>query len=100
MWTVALGGQVHGPDLGAWYASAELRITAFELAHHLRREAVVAGFARIQRDYRTYTVDLAGSYLDIRGLRSEVRALRARELQPVAGVWLGCPIRRRHRHCL
>ena len=65
------GGRFHGPDLGAWYASAELRTAAFEVAHHLRREAVATGARTLQRDYRTYTAELSGSYLDVRGRQAE-----------------------------
>jgi RES domain-containing protein len=61
------GSRFNGPDLGAWYAAATLRTAAFEVAHHLRREAVATGAAILQRDFRTYTAELAGSYLDIRG---------------------------------
>ncbi|WP_241665535.1 RES family NAD+ phosphorylase [Teichococcus oryzae] len=60
------GARFNGPDLGAWYAAAALRTAAFEVAHHLRREAVATGRAVLARDYRTYTAELAGSYLDIR----------------------------------
>lgn len=71
------GSRFNGPHLGAWYAAAALRTAAFEVAHHLRREAVATGAAVLQRDYRTYTAELAGFYLDIRGqqaLRPEVYA--------------------------
>lgn len=61
------GARFNGPDLGAWYASAELRTAAFEVAHHLRREAVATSKARLVRDYRTYTAQIDGDYLDIRG---------------------------------
>ncbi|MBP0495705.1 RES family NAD+ phosphorylase [Roseomonas indoligenes] len=61
------GSRFNGPDLGAWYAAAALRTAAFEVAHHLRREAVATGAAILHRDFRTYTAELAGSYLDIRG---------------------------------
>jgi hypothetical protein len=59
------GARFNGPDLGAWYAAAALRTAAFEVAHHLRRETVVTGAASLERDYRTYTAELDGSYLDI-----------------------------------
>jgi RES domain-containing protein len=61
------GGRFNGPELGAWYASAALRTAAFEVAHHLRREAVATGLPALERDYRAYTADLAGAYLDLRG---------------------------------
>lgn len=65
------GARFNGPDLGAWYAAAALRTAAFEVAHHLRREAVATGAAVLERDYRTYAADLAGSYLDIRGQQAQ-----------------------------
>ncbi|MBO1075492.1 RES family NAD+ phosphorylase [Roseomonas marmotae] len=65
------GARFNGPDLGAWYAAAALPTAAFEVAHHLRREAVATGAAVLERDYRAYTAGLAGSYLDIRGQQAE-----------------------------
>ena len=65
---VAPGGmRFNGPELGAWYAAASLTTAVTEVAHHLRREAVATGKASLSRTYRTYTAELAGSYLDIRG---------------------------------
>lgn len=61
------GSRFSGPDLGAWYAAAALPTAAFEVAHHLRREAAAIGAQTLRRDYRTYTARLEGSYLDIRG---------------------------------
>jgi len=64
---VAPGGlRFNGPELGAWYAAATLTTAVAEVAHHLRREAFATGTATITRTYRTYTAELAGSYLDIR----------------------------------
>ncbi|MBR0641658.1 RES family NAD+ phosphorylase [Plastoroseomonas hellenica] len=71
------GARFNGPELGAWYAGAALPTAAFEVAHHLRREAVARALPSLRRTYRTYTADLAGSYLDIRGqqaLRADVYA--------------------------
>jgi hypothetical protein len=65
------GSRFNGPDLGAWYATAALRTAAFEVAHHLRREAVATGAAALERDYRTYTAELEGSYLDIRSQQAQ-----------------------------
>jgi hypothetical protein len=65
---VAPGGmRFNGPDLGAWYASGDLRTAAAEVGHHLRREAVARGVPTMTRTYRTYTATLLGNYLDIRG---------------------------------
>jgi hypothetical protein len=65
------GSRFNGPHLGAWYAAAALPTAAFEVAHHLRREAVATGAAVLARDYRTYTAALEGSYLDIRGQQAQ-----------------------------
>jgi hypothetical protein len=68
---VAPGGmRFNNADLGAWYAAAALTTAVTEVAHHLRREAVVRGAADARRKYRQYTSLLDGSYLDIRGQQS------------------------------
>ncbi|RYE85606.1 MAG: RES domain-containing protein [Hyphomicrobiales bacterium] len=60
------GGRFNGPDLGAWYASGEIRTAAAEVAHHLRREAVARGVPQMQRVYRAYTARLTGAFRDVR----------------------------------
>lgn len=65
------GGRFNGQELGAWYATAALRTAAFEVAHHLRREAVATRRASLARDFRTYTAELHGFYLDIFGQKAE-----------------------------
>jgi len=64
------GMRFNGADLGAWYAAASLTTAVTEVAHHLRREAFSMSEPTLARTYRTYTAELAGSYLDIRGQRS------------------------------
>src|SRR4051812_2417418 len=65
---VAPGGmRFNSGDLGAWYAATTLATAAVEVAHHLRREAIVRGVPGLGRTYRAYTCTLIGSYLDIRG---------------------------------
>ncbi|WP_424140229.1 RES family NAD+ phosphorylase [Roseomonas chloroacetimidivorans] len=61
------GSRFNGPDLGAWYAAAALRTAAIEVAHHLRREAIATDASMLERAFRTYTAELAGNYLDLRG---------------------------------
>ena len=61
------GGRFNGPDLGAWYASAEIRTAAAEVAHHLRREAVARDVPAMTRVYRSYTARLEGAFRDVRG---------------------------------
>lgn len=69
------GMRFNGPDLGAWYAAAELKTAAIEVAHHLRREAVALSLTRLRRKYRAYTSTLDGSYVDIRGQQSAMPAV-------------------------
>lgn len=65
---IAPGGmRFNGPELGAWYASDDIRTAAAEVGHHLRREAVARSVITMSRTYRTYTATLLGDYLDIRG---------------------------------
>ncbi|MGO8154559.1 RES family NAD+ phosphorylase [Rhizobium leguminosarum] len=65
---VAPGGmRFNGPDLGAWYAADDLRTAAAEVGHHLRREALARGVATMARTYRSYSANLIGDYLDVRG---------------------------------
>ncbi len=61
------GSRFNGPDLGAWYASAEVRTAAAEVAHHLRREAVARNLPECRRLYRSYSARLEGRYRDVRG---------------------------------
>jgi hypothetical protein len=69
---VAPGGmRFNGPELGAWYASDDIRTAAAEVGHHLRREAVARDVATMSRTYRTYTATLLGDYLDIRGQQAK-----------------------------
>jgi hypothetical protein len=61
------GGRFSSPDLGAWYASAELVTAAAEVGHHLRREAVATSLASLSRTFRSYSARLNGRFIDIRG---------------------------------
>lgn len=63
------GMRFNGPDLGAWYAAAELTTCVAEVGHHLRREAVARGILEVRRTYRCYAARLEGGYLDITGWR-------------------------------
>ncbi|GGK45143.1 RES family NAD+ phosphorylase [Salinarimonas ramus] len=68
---VAPGGmRFNGPDLGAWYAAAAIRTAIAEVAHHLRREAIVRGEAFLTRPYRAYQAALSGEMVDLRGERA------------------------------
>lgn len=67
------GSRFNSPDLGAWYAAADLRTAIAEVGHHLRREAVASRRRELRRTYRAYSARLAGDYLDIRDMK-ETRA--------------------------
>ncbi|MBA3447727.1 MAG: RES family NAD+ phosphorylase [Pseudaminobacter sp.] len=64
------GMRFNGPELGAWYAAADMRTAAAEVGHHLRREAAARGVPEVRRTYRSYSARLEGGYLDISGSRS------------------------------
>ena len=66
------GMRFNGSELGAWYAAADLRTAAIEVAHHLRREAVARSVPRMARTYRAYSARLAGRYRDIRGRQTDM----------------------------
>lgn len=63
------GARFSGPDLGAWYAAADLKTCAAEVGHHLRREAVTRGLPGLSRTYRAYSARIGGRHVDIRGLK-------------------------------
>jgi hypothetical protein len=67
----ATGTRFNGPELGAWYASDDIRTAAAEVGHHLRREIVARGVEEMRRTYRVYDATLLGDYLDIRGRQAE-----------------------------
>lgn len=61
------GSRFNRPDLGAWYAAADLRTAAAEVGHHLRREAFARNATQLRRTYRAYSARLDGAHADIRG---------------------------------
>ncbi len=62
------GMRFNGSDLGAWYASGDVRTAASEVGHHLRRETFARNAQQMSRVYRVYAASLLGDdYLDIRG---------------------------------
>ncbi len=65
------GMRFNGPELGAWYAAAEIQTAIAEVGHHLRREAVARNAPAMRRTYRAYSAGLQGDYVDIRGLQAE-----------------------------
>lgn len=75
---VAPGGmRFNGPDLGAWYAAADIRTAAAEVGHHLRRETVARNVTAMSRRYRSYTAKLLGIYRDIRGQQATLPGVYA-----------------------
>lgn len=66
------GGRFNGPDLGAWYATAELNTAIAEVGHHLRRELVARGLATGRRTFRAYRARLAGSFETLPPSRHEL----------------------------
>lgn len=66
-----MGMRFNGPELGAWYASGDIRTAAAEVGHHLRREIVARDVETMRRTYRAYTATLPGDYLDLRGRQAD-----------------------------
>lgn len=60
------GMRFNGPELGAWYAAADIRTAAAEVGHHLRREAASRSLPQLRRVYRSYAARLDGGFVDIR----------------------------------
>jgi hypothetical protein len=71
------GARFNSRDLGAWYASADIKTAAAEVGHHLRREAVARRIPTLSRTYRAYSARLDGTYIDIRGRQSTMPELYA-----------------------
>lgn len=69
------GQRFSGPELGAWYAAGALATAAFEVGHHLRREAAASGLEGLSRQYRAYAARLDGAFLDLRGAQAELPAI-------------------------
>jgi hypothetical protein len=66
------GSRFNGPDLGAWYAAGDVRTSAAEVGHHLRREAVARRLPKLSRVYRSYAARLPGEHVDIRGMQASL----------------------------
>lgn len=71
------GARFNGRDLGAWYASADIKTAVAEVGHHLRREAVARRVPTMSRTYRVYSARLDGNYVDIRSRQSMMPELYA-----------------------
>ena len=87
------GARFNSAELGAWYAAASLATAAFEVGHHLRREAAATGLPRLSRRYRDYAAELAGDrFLDLRGGQAGWPAVYRRDSH-AAGQALGEAVR-------
>lgn len=64
------GMRFNGPELGAWYAAADIRTAVAEVGHHLRREAASRSIPDLRRVYRSYSSRLEGDFVDIRRARA------------------------------
>jgi hypothetical protein len=53
--------------LGAWYAADETETGVIEVANGLRNQIAAAGMDEITQEYRVYTADLGGRFVDVRG---------------------------------
>ncbi|WP_134494753.1 RES family NAD+ phosphorylase [Microvirga pakistanensis] len=71
------GMRFNSPELGAWYAAAEIETAAAEVGHHLRREALARNVSEMVRTYRSYSARLDGLYRDIRGQQSQLADIYA-----------------------
>lgn len=60
------------PDLGAWYASSTVETALIEVLNGLRRELSLTELEEKTEDYREYTAELGGTFLDIRGRHPEL----------------------------
>ena len=81
------GMRFNGPELGAWYAAADVATAAAEVSHHLRREAVARSVPGMVRTYRSYSSRLAGDYLDIRGRQAELADVYAPDSHAASQVF-------------
>jgi hypothetical protein len=85
---VAPGGmRFNGPDLGAWYASDDIRTAAAEVGHHLRRESIAREKDTVSRTYRAYSATLLGDYLDIRRQQAALPDIYASERYDASQVF-------------
>lgn len=69
------GMRFNASELGAWYAAADIRTSATEVGHHLRREALVRQVTDLSRTYRAYSARLDGNHIDITGQQSTMADL-------------------------
>tara|TARA_R110001583_G_scaffold193295_1_gene361351 strand:+ start:1180 stop:1857 length:678 start_codon:yes stop_codon:yes gene_type:complete len=60
------------PYLGAWYASSRLETAMLEILNGLRGELASSSLTSLTQEYREYTAELNGSFVDIRGGFSEL----------------------------
>ncbi|TXH38916.1 MAG: RES domain-containing protein [Rhodospirillaceae bacterium] len=61
------GMRFNNGELGAWYAAYELRTAIAEVAHHLRREAILSRRDEMRLQYREYLSGHRGDFIDVCG---------------------------------
>lgn len=66
------GARFNSNELGAWYASADLKTAAAEVGHHLRREAFARDLQTLSRTYRAYSARLEGVFVQLCGKQDEM----------------------------
>lgn len=86
------GSRFADAALGAWYASLAETTAIKEVAHHLRREVIRSGRPDIVSQYLSYQARLAGTYVDIRGLKMQA-AMLYRPDDYAAGQAFGARVR-------
>ena len=64
------GMRFNSAKLGAWYAAANIKTSAAEVGHHLRREMVARHVPHLSRTYRAYSARLEGNHINIQGFQS------------------------------
>ena len=68
----AIRHRIDPADVGRIVAALDAAgVAAIEVAHHMRREAHARGIADMRRQFRQYSAQLDGAYLDIRGKSTE-----------------------------
>lgn len=61
------GSRFASADLGAWYAAASFETALVEVLDGLRREITLSALTEKTEEYREYSCQLVGGYIDIRG---------------------------------
>lgn len=68
----AQGSRFAGGELGAWYAAASAETALIEVLNGVRREITLSALSEKTEEYREYTSQLGGDYIDIRGQAADM----------------------------